>query len=459
MPHKLRNRADLVAVARSISSSRHVARGALRLPAMLPLMVVGFVLSPAMLGPAVLGPAGLIAQQAPVVAGSAATPLPEPPEDDDPTGAAGAEELRQIEALVDQLGSGSFAQREAATAQLLRLGVKVLPALKRREGTGDAELRQRIEVLSKRLMEDDFEKRIVAFLRGDTEATLPGWNYVRGQLQDQPGMRDLFVVMTRRRGGVVPLLDGSGQDRKEALAILVKEIDDQRMRIGFEPHVADALLLLMLATDEGNTPSATPTDILVTLYLRRHEVGTGLTDPLLGTPLRRLIAKWFDNCSPAAHLAAFALALDRGLVEITSLAKRVIRTAAEENDMQKVEYAILTLCRFGTPEDSPLLMTLMDDKRLVNEEYLNVDSSGRTLVVQVRDLALATIARLHQQGLREVGFPAGQDHPVTGFASDSVGFPEGPAGEDARGRVRQTIEELLAQGNGDSKDGDSKDGD
>src|SRR5262245_30687920 len=55
-------------------------------------------------------------------------------------------EAPRVDRLIEQLGSDSFEEREAAERQLLALGETVLPALRKAASThGDAEVRARAE--------------------------------------------------------------------------------------------------------------------------------------------------------------------------------------------------------------------------------------------------------------------------------------------------------------------------
>lgn len=62
-------------------------------------------------------------------------------------------DARRAEAAVGGLGSKEFRERETATAELLRLGVRAIPALTRASGDGDAEVARRAKDILEKLRE------------------------------------------------------------------------------------------------------------------------------------------------------------------------------------------------------------------------------------------------------------------------------------------------------------------
>lgn len=369
----------------------------------------------------------------------------EPPATDQPA-TAGDHDLvdQDLVDLVTRLGADSFRTREAATARLLAIGPRALPVLRKLQESSDPETKRRIEVITTRLLQEDFEQRVRAFLDREPEATLPGWNYFARRTRDRQAIRELFVSLTRRRPGVMDLLDGTDRERTEALTLLGQAIGEDRKQFSFEPQLGDAIGLLVLMTDPG-VPTAAADDNQLMFLLRRPEVTIALTDPELAELLRQFVGTWMEQVHPPGQIEALAFAMERDFPQATTLAKKVLADDPAQIDPERIEFALMTLARFGTPVDNAVVKPFLDDKRTTASEQIYVDPTGRILKSQVRDQAMATIACLYDRPLRDLGFPTGQEHRLTGFARETVGFPEGEAGEEARKRVRESIDQLISQ--------------
>lgn len=425
----------------------HRVARSMRVPILVPgLVFLSFAagllpggLLPGLLLPGLLMP-GLRAgaQEPPAVPPTAAETESEPAPAAKDAGASEGDPLAgRVDALIDDLGSGSFQTREAATAELLSIGIPALPALTQSRPQGDPEVRQRIRMISQRLAQDDLEAKIEAFLSEEKDSYLPGWNYARVKLGDRPVLRELFVELTRKHPKLAASLDGSPRDRTIALQETSTRINMAMIGISNLPTFSDAIALL-LATVGPDTPPSEAVDATLLRLLSRRETTVALQDAEIMVPLRRLLGEWIPQVTKARRAEAMFFAMQWNVEEGLLLAATTIR---ENDDIETLEFALQTVARFGSPSDALMLKPLLDDQRPAG--YASIDPAGRPLRTQVGDVAMAAIGIINGRNPRDLGFPVAETHPLVGFNVETLGFPVGTAGDEARARVREEIDAIV----------------
>lgn len=379
-----------------------------------------------------LAPAGPSLSQEP-----AAAQLPEASEA--ASGPQDAERERPIVELIEQLGAASFQSREAAMAELLTTGPRALPILDRLRAASDPEVRKRIDFVRQRLAQDDLEARIGAFLSGDNDG-LPGWKYARPHLGDERTSRELFVEITRRHPELTASLEQSAVERTAALEQTAQKLlMTTRSVVSAQPIPADAIALLLVAGDE-KLPASELSDAAILRLTRHPDVVRGLTDAQLKDPLRRLLGRWLPRVSKSRRVDALYLAMQLKLEEGLTLARTAL---GDTDDVEALEFSLRTVARLGDQSDILRIKPLLDDQRAAGQGYLHSDAAGRPLRVIVGDVAMAAVAMINKRGLRDIGFPAAETHPTMAFDVDTLGFPVGPAGDEARQRVREEIDAMV----------------
>ncbi|WP_164100974.1 hypothetical protein [Candidatus Laterigemmans baculatus] len=343
----------------------------------------------------------------------------------------------RVDALIAELGSGSFQTREAATAELLAIGVPALATLSQARKEEDPEVRQRISMISQRLAQDDLEARIEAFLSAAPGASLPGWDYARKQLGDRPVLRELFVEITRKHPKLAASLEGSPRDRTIALQEASTQINMSMIGIASLPNFSDAIALLLAAV-APDTPPTEAVDATILRLFTRRESTVALQDAEVSNPLRRLLGQWIPQVTKPRRAEAMFFSMQWNIDEGLLLATQTIR---EADDIETLEFALQTVARFGSPSDALMLKPLLDDERPAG--YASLDLSGRPLRTQVGDVAMAAIGVINGRKLRDLGFPMAETHPQVGFNVETLGFPIGEAGNEARARVREEIAPLV----------------
>jgi hypothetical protein len=170
-----------------------------------------------------------------------------------PLGAAGPDAA----ALVRQLGDDSFEVREAASAQLLRLGRAAEGALRAGLKDGDSEVRRRCAALLPLARRSDLDVRLDAFLAGgdgQQAPPLPGWARFRELAGDDLPSRRLYVDLYRADRAV---LEALAKDPKQVAAQLARRCDQLQSRAGGwgpsdrKPSAGEVAALLLSARCAG----------------------------------------------------------------------------------------------------------------------------------------------------------------------------------------------------------------
>jgi hypothetical protein len=294
-----------------------------------------------------------------------------------------------------------------------------------------------------RLMADDFEARVRAFLGREPDASLRGWEYARQKLGDSNFFRQLFVDISRKRPAFVQQLDGTVEQRLQALTQLTADLEASKRTITYQPNKEDCVAMLLVASDpEIQTTDAHDTEIFA--MMRRFEIANAMQDAELAKAMKQMVRRWIVQIGDPRLIEGLILGMDLELpAETMRLAERILRQPHQ--DPVLIQFGLKALARFGEPADAVLARPFLDDARPGGNIRFDVDPTGRPRTVQIGDLAMAAIALANDRGLREIGFPAGVEHPRWGFDENSVGFPSGEEGDRARARVREQIDALLEQ--------------
>ena len=102
--------------------------------------------------------------------------------------------------LVRQLGSASFGVRQRAARAIIKIGVAARPALMRATKDVDLELRLGARRILIRVLQDEFDARLTAFLEGKNagdDSSFPGWGLFRKVVGDGFSARHLYADMVR----------------------------------------------------------------------------------------------------------------------------------------------------------------------------------------------------------------------------------------------------------------------
>ncbi len=349
---------------------------------------------------------------------------------------AGSEDP-QIQKWIEDLGADSFAMRERAASHLMQRGIEILPALRlAATNATDPEVRLRTEQLVRQLTEGDLQIRIDAFLAGD-DVEFDGWRETQDFMGDSPSVREMFVELMLEHPDITKSLAGSPRERFMAMTAAMGRVQN-KMFVQLEvPSRADVIALLLPANDP-NVPFNQDFESLMISLLRKEAANRLHRDIQLGGPTDALVSGWVNRSSlnNRAEILFFAMSWD--LQRALPLARR---TLAEATSVETIAMALQTISRFGDKADTALVVNLLDDTRVVSERGY---ARGEKLTTQLGDVAMATIALLHDVSLADVGFTRAERHPTFSFLLDDLGFPDKAAADDvSREQARERVDELI----------------
>lgn len=343
----------------------------------------------------------------------------------------------QIDDVIARLSARSFREREAAMAEILSIGTPAIPRLRKLEDSDDIELRKRIETVTQRLMNDDFESRAEAFLEGEPGVTLPGWEYFKSKIGARVRHREVFIELCRRHPGAVMLLDGTDDDRKEAFDLVLESFGP----VIRDPNFADAVALLLLSSDDA-LESSEKADRIIRFQFNYFEVRNLALEPEFKDSIRNLLNKWITKVSDQSWMYAVLMAGQWNLEATPKLAEKILGKS-KEPDIVLLTFQVLA--RLGEAKDALIVERFLEDKLVLDQGYFYTDAAGRRLQVKMCDVAMATIATLNDRDLKDLGFPAARTTGDGFFEIESVGFPVGDSGEEARNRVLEDVKKILEE--------------
>jgi hypothetical protein len=342
-----------------------------------------------------------------------------------------------IAALVRQLGDNTFAVRERAANQLIRLGRTARPALEAGLKDPDLEIRRRCQQLLPLALKQDLENRLAAFLadkQDETKHDLPGWQRYQKLVGAGSVARQFFADIFRADAELLEA--AAGDDPKRARAKFyarcqhLHEMSANPSAVG----LADLANLLLVAGDARVALEPVALDLFSSLLVQQ------LPRQLTGGPradlTKKMLAAWMKQRAQAGIpgqvlTLAFKLHLKEGL----DLAVQVLREKqAQANDRAT---AAMVVGWVGGREHLPLLEPLLSEATQVGS-FAHGNVSGTT---QVGDVALAMLVRLSGQKLADYGYPAADlsDDIIEIHGPAILGFPEGGQREASKKKWRDWV--------------------
>ncbi len=305
-------------------------------------------------------------------------------------------------ALVRQLGHPDYALREAAAAQLTRLGLKMHDVLVAGLRDADPEVRRRCRMILSRVLEADYEQRIAALL-ADTaggEHDLPGWAWYRKAVGSDPHARVMFATVLRAEPGLLASAERGPAEAEAAFqhrfAQLYREMHFPDHRFRRQPSVESVSALLMVAVNpQWRLPGQLVDSNHLLNFLRSGPFARVLSEVESTHVARRLVGRWIlvQGVPSMAH-QKLRLAMQFDIPEGLFLALDLLdRPGVHAPNM--AASAAEAVARLGGARWAERLLPLLDDERPCAR-------AGRR-AVQVRDVALAWLVHLTRQDLAPYG--------------------------------------------------------
>jgi hypothetical protein len=343
----------------------------------------------------------------------------------------------RLSALVAQLGSEDFTEREAASEELTSIGLPAFAALETAGEHPDREVRYRALRILSHIRELDLQRRLEAFLSGeesDDEYPLPAWNRFQKVYGDSSRSRQQFVEMQRADAEMLRAIEEGPRTASELLAQRTLE-HQQAMQTGGRPQLSfgQTAALLFIAAEDDVTMSAQTMQMVFNLCNQpviRDVLTSSDKREIPRKMIGSLVRRSEDYAMTQAMMLAIQFDMDEGLVPATKILKNPINRVPYMS-----QYALMTVAKLGSDTHLPLVESLLDDHSVVTKMQ---NDEKVTTEVQVRDAALATAVLLTKQEVKDY-FPARDGQPLTTdpqqlfFNPRAIGFQN----DEERGNVHK----------------------
>jgi hypothetical protein len=351
------------------------------------------------------------------------------------------EDLSRARALVQQLGSEQFLERERAEQALVGMGRLARPALLEAVNSDpNPEVRNRCSLLLPKANALDLKARLEVFLAdvdGRYEHDLPGWNEFRAVIRnewtllghvvwsdpslDKPA-RAVFaeLVASPENRALLLAANESRAELGQQVAARRQELYNQKVRrttvvngmvitspVRREPTTADLATLLFA---ESLVPSRfVPRTAAMSTLLANSSFTRDVKESDAAARVYRAIATaWLESRQdPVEMYQAMTIARSFNLPDQTvRLAVRLLNDRGATPSYRGL--AATQLAQVGTKEHIPLMEKLMQETTVLTTVARSVVKDGRNEIqrfeIQVRDVGLAVSVLLSGQKLEDYGF-------------------------------------------------------
>jgi hypothetical protein len=334
-----------------------------------------------------------------VAAAFGAAPSPAPAASPDPKALAVPQaDVEAAAGLVRKLGSNSYRDRDAAAAELRKMGRRALPALEAGTDADDPEVRLRCEVLLPVAEADDLDARLAAFLADKDlkfQHTLPGWEKFVEATDGDPAARAFYADMMRTpacRQVFAALPKGKDEFARRLQArqaqiyqnLFPQYVNGVRRSSAVEVTGVDFATLLFgeMLTNKDAPEKGKPVGFnwLMNMVYQpafRQAIETDKSAPVL----RKLMLGWCDSWTdPNGLQMAMNITANLNMKECAKYAEKALAADKGNNPWGKAQAACM-LARFGGKDKLRALEALFDDKGAMPR------GPGQT-AMEVRDVAL-----------------------------------------------------------------------
>jgi hypothetical protein len=348
--------------------------------------------------------------------------------------------------LVQKLGHPEFRVREAAAAELTRLGSAALPALAEGAKSSDSEVAEQCRKLLPRAEAADRAAGLAALVRDPTAAPpkrLPRVDSFLKAAGDTKPARELYAELVRQHPEAMVALERDPrsaadlfQRHGEALNARVREaLKTAKSRgEGMVATPTDFALFLVFATDPGVNRGPRH-HVYQNMLVFSKKLRAALIEGDQAPALRGLFVHWLlSEPLDLYQQTGFELAAE---VRIPGLLPVALRLIADKATAAKTRAMAMTvLLQGGTRDHLPVLAAHLDDR---TEVYLANLGAGGVFRTQVRDVALGLSVRL--AGAKEEDFGLGDRRFGDGRGVPKCLYYYGFTADEARGEAHRRWKE------------------
>jgi hypothetical protein len=304
--------------------------------------------------------------------------------------------------LVPDLGSGSFAIREAATNRLIKMPIEVKLVLETACKDADPEIRTRARRILVNVIDADFQRRLALFSEDEDDSKhydLPGWSRFRKLAGSDRNARNLFIEIQRAESALMESLEIGRDAAATALEKCLQQRAFQgRYSAGGTPPLGTVAAVLFVASDKELALSedyALLVSELLYLPSFRQSLATGRQSE----PLKTILAAWISrDPGPNVTVRNLPLAVQYNLKEGFEPAVRLLAQPGLVPDYKAA--ALVTIAKFGGKEHLRLVEPYLDSADVLRR----TDVNGVIYVTELRDVALFASIRLAGQEPKDFGF-------------------------------------------------------
>ncbi|MCI0357883.1 MAG: hypothetical protein L0211_05265 [Planctomycetaceae bacterium] len=316
----------------------------------------------------------------------------------------------RIAALVKQLGSEDFAEREAASDELTGAGLPAFAALEAAALHPDREVRYRSVRILGQIRELDLQRRLEAFLSGKEDSgdyPLPAWSRFKNAYGDDATSRQLFVDMTRADPEVMRSLESSPKAAGDQLADRAFQYQ-QAMQLGQQQQLSLAQVgVILFVAAEEDVALAAQTMSMIYSYCYQPTLRDAVTSSSRNGIPRKMVGAIVRRSDDMAAYQGMLIALNLGLDDGMVPSLKILKTPGNRAPHFS-QYALMTVAKLGNQSHVPLVEKLLEDKSVVTR----MQENKVIYDVQVRDAALATAVILTKQQLKDY-FGERPNHQLT----------------------------------------------
>lgn len=349
----------------------------------------------------------------------------------------GDESQLSAEAAVRKLGANSFLERENASQQLILMGTQAESALVAAENGSDREIQDRARQVLRLIREKSRADLLAAFQKTkspDVDANqtvaknlpdknLPGWSEFVERFGDSAASREIYATILRAEWDLIA--DCVSTDDFQRRNRLMKHSHDNSRRgvYSYNSEAGTALALFFVYAQYPESPGPKLHQTLFQYMGNPHvkeKLTSGSQNKAARDLVRELVGDWVIAVSEPelnvrnAPLLALQQARIYGLVKPSRvIAQRVL----ENKDSLPVikRNAIESIVLRDDRSQVGLIEPYLDDKTVL--------STSKLRIVQLRDVALASVMHLKGHDLNAIGAKLRPPSSTrNAFEPQSIGF-------------------------------------
>lgn len=345
--------------------------------------------------------------------------------------------IEQARRLVQRLASSNYAEREAASQRLVRLGWRAKPALEEGLRNPHAETRLRVQRILSVIEQQDFQRTLDEFLaddEGEKDHNLPTWPRFREEIGHDLPARQLFVTMLKAEGDLLTAVAANPRAAAELFQLRCQQLQVESAADSREIPAGSLAAVFYVASDQ-RVPMPAGTDSLLYRFCNHSSVEDSLEKKGEDSLMRRLVAAWIGSGRGGYYALRLAMAheIKQGLAAAETMLD-------EQTPSYYRQYAILTFAKLGTKEDIPKLKKLLEDDDVCTTHRVN----NETYQTQFRDIALVAVLHLYGQNPQMYGFERIRPHSQYVYSPYSMGFKSDEERQKAFDRWENFSRRLMA---------------